>query len=146
VKLSTYLREVDTLVRLREQHARLFEGLPHGSNEKPQAATGVGLAKPLGDLLRRAVDPRVPTRVAVGRVYLATREDMRAAHEAALMVPAEHERFEPAFRLPEHDDGRCISDGFVGRPCAHDSRDTNTCVVDTPIAFAMRASVSSDGV
>ena len=71
---------------------------------------------------------------------------MRAAHEAALMVAAEHERLEGPVGFPKDDDGGSVFDGLVGRVAAHDSLDTNTRVVDTPIAFAMRASVSSEGV
>jgi len=71
---------------------------------------------------------------------------MCATQEAALMVTAEQEGLQALVGFTENDHRRRVSNGLVGRVAAHEPRDTSTRVVDTPIAFAMRASVSSEGV
>ena len=72
---------------------------------------------------------------------------MRTTHEATLLMAAEHERLKARIRLSEDDHRRRVFDGFVVRRFrVHESRDTRTCVVETPIALAMRAKVSSEGV
>ena len=108
------------------QHTGFLERLPDGCDDEPEPELWVCLGQAHSELFGRRIDPGQPVCIGVVWIDLAAWEHVRASHEAAPLMPAEHEGLEAGPRFAQEDHGCGVFDRLGRRLPAHDSRETNT--------------------